>query len=86
MPHVAEFFGITVAINFADHPPPHFHAEYGGDEILIEIDTLAVYRGTIRRRALAPVLEWSALHRAALRRNWERASRREPLERIPPLD
>lgn len=86
MPRVAEFFGIAVALHFNDHAPPHFHAEYGGEEVLIEIDTLAVYRGVIPRRALALVLEWAALNRPALRRNWERAARREPLDRIPPLE
>ena len=27
---------------FGDHLPAHFHAVYGGDEAVIEIETLAV--------------------------------------------
>jgi hypothetical protein len=38
--------------------PPHFHASYGDGEALIEIETLAVYRGELPRRAMALVLEW----------------------------
>ena len=30
---------------FGDHPPAHFHAVYGGDEAVIEIETLAVLKG-----------------------------------------
>ena len=30
---------------YDDHNPPHFHAEYGGDEALISIDTLEVIAG-----------------------------------------
>ncbi len=54
---------------FNDHDPPHFHALYGEDESLIEIESLAVYRGELPRRALAMVLEWAALHREELRRD-----------------
>ena len=40
-----------------DHDPPHFHAVYGEEEALIEVDTLAVVRGELPRRALAMVVE-----------------------------
>jgi hypothetical protein len=32
---------------FADHPPPHFHARYSGDEALIVIETGAVFAGSL---------------------------------------
>jgi len=71
---------------FEDHHPAHFHASYAGEEVLIRVDTLEVLAGSIPRRALALVLEWAALHRAALAADWERAERLQPLEPIPPLD
>ena len=37
MPTVSRFFGIVVFLNYRDHPPPHFHAAYGGDEVTVEI-------------------------------------------------
>jgi len=70
---------------YREHAPAHFHAEYGDDEVLIEIDTLSVYRGALSPRALALVLEWAALHREELRRNWALARSEEPLPRIEPL-
>jgi hypothetical protein len=70
---------------YREHAPPHFHAEYGDEEVLIDIAHLSVYRGALSPRAIALVHEWAALHRDELRRNWERARREEPLERIEPL-
>lgn len=86
MPRVSEFFGITILMHFRDHAPPHFHAEYAGDEVLIVIDTLAVYRGRVRTRALDLITEWASAHQHELRENWDRAMRREPLARIDPLE
>jgi hypothetical protein len=41
MPEVSRFFGIVIRMYFNDHNPPHFHAEYGDYEALIDIDTLS---------------------------------------------
>jgi len=35
MPTISEFFGIVILMFFDDHAPPHFHARYGGDEVVI---------------------------------------------------
>ena len=43
-------------------------------------------RGDLPRRALALVLEWAALHRAQLKRDWELARTGQTPERIAPLD
>ncbi len=86
LPEVARFFGIVVRMYFKDHSPAHFHAEYGEFEALVEIETLAILRGELPRRAMALVLEWAALHRQELRADWERARGGTPLESIAPLD
>ena len=86
MPEISRFFGIVIKMFYNDHLPAHFHAEYGEHEALIEIGTLAVYRGDLPRRALALVLEWAALHRAQLERDWELARTGQTPERIAPLD
>ena len=86
MPEISRFFGVVIKMFYNDHLPPHFHAEYGEHEALIEIDTLAVYRGELPRRALALVLEWAALHRAELKHDWELARDGRSPERIAPLD
>lgn len=85
MPELSRFYGIVVYMYPNDHAPPHFHAEYEGGEAVIDIRTLEVLWGSLRRRALALVLEWAALHRVELARNWPRARDGRDLERIAPL-
>lgn len=86
MPEISRFFGIVIRMYFADHQPPHFHALYGEDEVLISIDTLAVLRGSLPRRALAMVLEWATLHREELRSDWSLAAAGRAPASIEPLD
>jgi hypothetical protein len=86
MPRVSEFFGIVIAMFYADHAPPHVHASYAGHEALIGIDPLRVLRGSLPPRALALVAEWAARRRDALMEDWLRARLGLPLEPIPPLD
>lgn len=71
---------------YNDHEPAHFHAVYGEHEALVAVETLAVLRGQLPRRALALVLEWAALHRDALRRDWDLARPARPPEPIEPLE
>jgi hypothetical protein len=39
MPEISRFFGILIKMFFADHAPPHFHAEYQGNKAVINIKT-----------------------------------------------
>lgn len=39
MPEISRFLGIVIAMYYADHNPPHFHAKYGDYEALIDIET-----------------------------------------------
>jgi hypothetical protein len=86
MPEIARFFGIVIRMYFRDHEPPHFHAAYGEHEALIAIETLAVLRGSVPRRALALILEWAVLHRDELRADWQLASSGQPARPIAPLE
>ena len=85
MPRISAFFGIIIWMYYNDHQLPHFHAEYGGDEVLILIGSGDVYEGSISRRALRLVQEWEELHRADLFANWALARQQEPLMPIAPL-
>lgn len=85
MPSICEFFGIAIFMYYNDHAPPHFHAEYSGDEARFEIHTLRLNRGSLPRRAHNLVIEWADLHRSELLENWNRARRGEPLLEIEPL-
>ena len=32
MPEISRFYGIVIKMFFDDHNPPHFHAQYTGQE------------------------------------------------------
>lgn len=70
---------------YREHEPAHFHAYYGSQMILVEIETGRT-AGHMPRRVQALVLEWLNMHREELLRNWELAKLRLPLKRIEPLE
>jgi len=86
MPEVSRFYGIVVRFYYRDHPPHHFHAIYGEHEALIEIESGAIYLGSLPRTAFDLVNAWRALHLAELRENWDRARQQLPLLPIAPLE
>ena len=48
VPRISAFYGIVIEMYFGDHPPPHFHALYAGEEALIVIETGEVMPGRFR--------------------------------------
>ena len=86
MPTISVFFGITIRIFFADHPPPHFHASYQRYRALIAIESGDIISGSLPPGAYRIVREWADRHRAELMENWNRARAHLPLERIPGAD
>jgi hypothetical protein len=85
VPRLSEFYGIAIYMYYRDHAPPHFHAIYGGDETLVEIETGTALWGDLPKRARTLVDEWRGLHRDELLENWRRAQTPEPLRSIEPL-
>lgn len=85
MPELCRFYGIIIRMYFDDHNPPHFHAEYGSAEALIEINSLAIITGELPPRALGLVAEWASLHQGELRACWQRAKGLESPGKIEPL-
>jgi hypothetical protein len=45
MPEVSAFYGIRITMYYEDHTPPHFHAEYNGSKVLIDIESATVLKG-----------------------------------------
>jgi Domain of unknown function (DUF4160) len=86
MPTISGFLGIVIRMYYRDHAPPHFHAYYQDHEAKIAIDSGEVIAGSLPRRALALVREWTDLHRSELLRNWTAAEQRRPLDAIEPLE
>ena len=85
MPEISRFLGIVIAMYYNDHEPAHFHAVYGSFEITVEVES-GIAHGTFPPRALAHVQEWRELHKTDLLQNWQLARKREPLNKVPPLE
>ena len=85
MPVISRFFGLVILMNYNDHDPPHFHARYEDQEILVEIQSGLVV-GRMSKRALRLVLEWADRYHDALMEDWQLAHERKPLKPIPPLE
>jgi hypothetical protein len=86
MPELSRFLGMVVRMYYDEHPPPHFHVDYGEHRAVLSIDTLDVLRGHLPHRALALLAEWALQHRVEIRANWARVERGEPVHQIAPLE
>ncbi len=85
MPEISLFKGIRITMYYSDHNPPHFHAEYAGEKVLIDIQEGIVLEGKLPNRQLKLVLAWCELHKDELMQNWELAKAGKPLNHISPL-
>ena len=85
MPELCRFYGIVIRMYGGDHPPPHFHAEYAGDEVQVSIQDRRLMRGRLPPRQIRLVLEWVDQREADLLAAWERAVRDEAPGTIDPL-
>jgi hypothetical protein len=86
MPEICRFFGIIIRMFYDDHQPPHFHAYYGEEQMVVDIRRLAVLAGRLSPRATGLVMEWATLHQADLMTDWERARDHQALHPIDPLN
>lgn len=85
MPTICMFRGIKIYMNWNDHKPPHFHASYGGEEVIISINDIEVLDGNIANKQLKMLLGWAALHQDELLENWKLAELKQELFSIDPL-
>ena len=85
MPTISMFRGIKVFMNWRDHQPPHFHAVYGGDEVIVSIRDLEVMEGDMPGKQLKMLLGWAAIRQDELLENWALAERNQELFPIEPL-
>lgn len=85
MPTVSMFRGIKVSFYWRDHMPPHFHATYAGQEVIVSIEELEVLDGKLPSKQLKMLLGWAAFHQEELRENWNLAREKHDLFPIDPL-
>ena len=79
------FRGIKIYINWREHQPPHFHATYGNEEVLVSINDIEVIEGNIPNKQLKMVLGWAVIHQDELKENWDLAERQQELFPIDPI-
>jgi Domain of unknown function (DUF4160) len=85
VPTICVFYGVVIQMFWRDHNPPHFHALYGGDEVLIDLRDLSTLRGSMPRRAMSMVSEWAAEHHEELLEDWELCRQLRTPNQIEPL-
>jgi len=85
MPIVSEFYGIKIMMFWNEHVPPHFHAEYGENKILVDIQNATVLKGIFPSKQLKLVLAWCEIHKDELMVNWEKGRENNQFIRIDPL-
>jgi hypothetical protein len=75
VPTIRRFAACKISIYADDHMPPHFHIEGRGFRALIEIETMIVRGGDIRRAADAMI--WARENIELLRTEWARLNRKD---------
>ena len=85
MPTICIFRGIKIYMNWREHQPPHFHAKYGGEEVVIGNNDAEVLEGSIPSKQLKLLLGWTVLHQDELMDNWKLAEQKQDLFQIEPL-
>ena len=70
MPKLVSLDGVDICMYFKDHAPPHVHALYGGDEVLVVIRDGSVYTGSLQANKLALVVAYVAANTEDLLARW----------------
>ncbi len=72
MPTLHRLPTCVVTMYADDHLPPHFHVRMNdGREVLLEIATLEMLRGSVARRELLDALAWAKLMQPWLAEKWK---------------
>ena len=82
MPTVAIVDGIRIIFYGNDHGLPHFHAAMAEHRAAIDIDTLAIVKGSLPSPAQRKIVNWASTRRIELLDAWERARAGHPKKRI----
>ena len=88
MPVLSMFYGIIVAMYFADtkkHHRPHVHVSFQDAEAVYAIPDGELLEGDLPKGKSRLVQAWIELHRDELMANWTLASQSQPLFKVEPL-
>ncbi len=70
MPTIRAFSACKICMYADDHNPPHFHVLAADFHVKVEISTLRIIAGEVRKRTLREPLAWAAKNKAKLALKW----------------
>ncbi|QBK29169.1 DUF4160 domain-containing protein [Roseitalea porphyridii] len=70
MPRIASVEGVAIYMYADDHPPPHVHARFAGDDMMVEIENAGVLRGDLPAGKKQAVLAWVLASTSPLMQAW----------------
>lgn len=85
MPTICKFRGIKIFVNYRDHFPSHFHAEYGEYNCSVSIEDIEIIAGDMPNKQLKMLYGWAALYQEELKEIWYLAQQQKELFQIEPL-
>lgn len=88
MPELSRFYGIIIRMYTeagGQHHVPHFHACYGDEVGIFDLNTLEMIAGALSRRQQRLVEAWAELHQAELWEDWQRLQNGRQTTPIAPL-
>ena len=68
MATVAVVDGVKIMLYANEHPPPHFHAKFAEFHAVIDINKLAIVRGSLPPSKSSAVIHWATERQEALLR------------------
>ncbi|MCL1945530.1 MAG: DUF4160 domain-containing protein [Chitinivibrionia bacterium] len=84
MPTISRFFGIIIKMEYNEHNPPHFHAEYNGERAAFDFEG-NIISGNLPLKQIRAVQVWTDIHVDELAANWEISRAQGELIYILPL-
>jgi len=85
MPTISVFFGIIIRMFYRDHNPPHFHAEYQGQNATFDFNGKLLQGEIDSRTAKSLIKKWAQAHKTELNDNWENMRQGKRFTSIEPL-
>lgn len=84
VPIISMFLGIIIRMQYNDHNPPHFHAEYQDYKAVYDFDG-NLLAGDMPRKQRRFIEAWCELSRDELLADWEACREQAEPFRIDPL-
>jgi hypothetical protein len=83
MPEICSFYGMSIKLVWADHLPKHVHVIAGGKKSRVTFDG-ELLSGSLEQDKFRVLKEWLQKRQKELDIQWEKAIRKQPMERIEP--